>query len=158
MKTFWKNLWSELFLTTTFFDNNCFGENFSKENFFDDNILPPELRILRSTKGTLSKGTKMSKQVTNKNTSPKFDTFVEFFSQDPLKSQDILTQEQIKSLDVRFPDAGSGIDDIGLPLLLLVAIGIDFGAAVQYVEDEAAMENVLTEEQLKSGKKLYEEL
>jgi len=85
-------------------------------------------------------------------------TFVEFFSKGVLKPQDILTQEQIKSLDVQFPDAGSGIDGIGLPILILVAIGVDFGAAVQYAKDEVEIEKYLTEEQLNQVGELFEKI
>ena len=43
-------------------------------------------------------------------------------------------------------EEGDNIDDIGLPILILVAIGIDL-MRVQYAKEQAEMEKVLTEEQ-----------
>ena len=115
---------------------------------------------LTLTKDTSSsqQAQKTSVQAPKPTQAPKHNTFVEFFSQDFLKPQDILTQEQIKSLDVQFPNAGSGVDDIGLPILILVAIGIDFGAAVQFAKDQAEMEKVLTEEQMNQVGELFEKI
>lgn len=128
------------------------------ENSFYDNILPPELKILRLTKGTLSKGTKATKKVTTKDTSPKFNTFVEFFSQDFLSPQDILTQEQIKSIDdsILHIIEESRIEDIARLILILVAIGVNFDTAVtiSLLKDEENRENLLTDEQFIN----YEEL
>lgn len=93
-----------------------------------------------------------------KPTGPKYNTFVEFFSQDFLKPQDILTQEQIKALDVHFPDAGSGVDDIGLGVLIAMAIGMDFDTLKSNNFDTSKLESMLTEEQKQSAKRLFEKV
>jgi len=117
----------------------------------------PKTSTLIVTKNTSSQADTGTAQTQGEKYVPP-TTFVQLFSEDYLKKQDILTQEQIKSLDVQFPAAFPAITSIGLGILTGVAVGVDFGAAVQYTKTNQEMEKVLSKEQVERAEEILDGL